>query len=113
MDKVVVVVIIVLLLALVWIGITCYRSTSEDVTITIKSKERVTGRGGDDSYYLVWTHGETLCVKDSLSFTTWNASDTYGQLEIGKTYKVKVAGWRIPFFSMYRNVVEVYGETEK
>ena len=113
MDKVVIVVIVILLLASVWMGINCYRSTSDDVTITVKSKERVTGRGSDDSYYLVWTYGETLCVKDSLSFTTWNASDTYGQLEIGKTYNVKVAGWRIPFFSMYRNVVQVYGETEK
>jgi Protein of unknown function (DUF1523) len=31
----------------------------------------------------------------------------YGALDVGKTYQMKVYGWRIPFFSMYPNIVWV------
>jgi hypothetical protein len=80
------------------------------VTFTVERRERVTYSFGDsvESYYLVWSQaGEVFQVKDDLSFLTWNSSDRYGQLKEGLTVTAKVAGWRIPFLSWYRNVVEV------
>ena len=29
------------------------------------------------------------------------------ELEKGKTYKMRVYGWRIPFMSWYRNIIEI------
>ena len=83
-----------------------YHSSAEDRLITIKSTERVADN--EDSKYLVWTtDGETLEITDSLFFFRWDSSDTYGKLEEGKTYKVLVAGWRVPFLSMYENIIKI------
>ena len=81
--------------------------TSEDITITVVDKERVVDSGGGDSKYLVFTETEVFENTDCLALGKFNSSDVYGQLEIGETYQVQVYGWRIPFLSMYRNIVKV------
>ena len=81
-----------------------YRGSVAEATIAVTGKERTSGNAG---VWLVFTDGEVLCVTDSISFWTFNASDRYGAIVIGKAYKVRVAGWRVPFFSMYRNILQV------
>ncbi|MNC80987.1 hypothetical protein D3C75_1339710 [compost metagenome] len=44
---------------------------------------------------------------DSLWETKFNSSDIYAELEVGKTYKFEVYGFRIAFWSKYENIVEV------
>lgn len=44
---------------------------------------------------------------DSWLFLKFNSADIQNEIEEGKTNKIKVAGWRVPFFSWYRNVVSV------
>lgn len=83
-----------------------YRTTESTATITVSKAERVTS--GKSSYYLVWSQqGEVYTVADSWAYLQWDASDRYGKLEVGKTYNVKVAGWRWNFLSWYRNVLSV------
>ena len=78
----------------------------ETVTLTVKDKERVVDRGGDEARYLIWSEdGETFENVDTLIKGKLNSSDIYGQLERGKTYRCKVHGWRNGFFSMYRNII--------
>lgn len=78
----------------------------ETVTLTVKDKERVVDRGGDEARYLIWSEdGETFENVDTLIKGKFNSSDVYGQLERGKTYNCKVHGWRNGFFSMYRNII--------
>lgn len=78
----------------------------ETVTLTVKDKERVVDRGGDEARYLIWSEdGETFENVDTLIKGKFNSSDIYGQLERGKTYSCKVHGWRNGFFSMYRNII--------
>lgn len=87
-----------------------YRSSSEVITFTVDRRERVTQSSGDStkSYYLVWSReGEVFQVTDDWAFLTWDSSDRYGRLKEGSTVTAKVAGWRVPFFSWYRNLVEV------
>lgn len=74
-----------------------------DTTTTITTK-KLEHHGGDDKY-LVFTENEVFENTDSLMFWKFNSSDIYNEMEEGKTYKVKVAGWRIPFLSMYRNII--------
>lgn len=78
----------------------------ETVTITVKDKERVVDRDGEEARYLIWSDtGETFENVDTLIKGKFNSSDLYGQLERGKTYDCIVHGWRNGFFSMYRNII--------
>lgn len=86
-----------------------YHTSSENLVITVKDKERITTGSGEDleSKYLVYGEEEVFENTDSWLFFKFSSSDFQGELEVGKTYNVKVAGWRIPFMSSYRNIVEI------
>ncbi len=86
----------------------CYRASLKQATFTVERRERVTtGSGeGSSSYYLVWAkEGEVFCVTDSWSFLRFDSSDRYGRLREGTQITARVAGWRVPFLSWYRNVL--------
>jgi len=77
---------------------------SECTTIvTINDKERTSG---NDGVWLIFTDNEVFKTDDSILYFHFTSSDLYGKLKVGKKYKVKVIGWRIPLFSMYRNIIE-------
>ena len=98
----------ILLLAVV-IYPTAYYSTVKTIEITVKDKERITTGSGKtiSSKFLIYTENEVFENTDNILFLKWNSSDVENKLERGKTFKVKVAGWRVPFLSMYRNVVSI------
>lgn len=90
-------------------GISIYTHTSE-YTITITDKERV--YSVEESKYLVFgedSNGTSLVFEntDSLFYGKWNSSNIQGQLKEGNTYTIKVYGYRIPFLSMYENIIEI------
>lgn len=79
-----------------------WRDTRKETIIaTIKHKECT----GMDTYK-VYCNNETFKITDSVVLGRWNSSDFYGQLQVNKTYQFEVVGWRIPFFSEYRNIVK-------
>lgn len=82
--------------------------TAETVTVTVTKTERITTGSGDNMShkYLVFTSGETFENSDCLWYGKFNSSDVQGRLSPG-TYSLKVYGWRIPFLSRYRNIVDV------
>lgn len=85
----------------------------DDVTITVKDKERIVNRNGKGARYLVWSEeGEVFEDVDSFLGWKFNSSDIYGQLDEGTTYNCKVYGWRIPFLSKYRNIVSCSEKSE-
>ena len=99
-------VLIPLVSALVYIP--CYRASLKPINFTVDRRERVTTGSGDGtrSYYLVWSkEGEAFCVTDSWSFLQFDSSDRYGKLREGLQVNARVAGWRVPFLSWYRNVL--------
>lgn len=83
----------------------------ETVEITVNDKERVVKPGGKDkrgsSKYLIYTEGEVFENTDAFFYWKHNSSDVQGQLHQDSTYTVKVEGWRVPFLSMYRNILKV------
>ena len=89
-----------------------YRMSAETVTFTVETKERVVDRSGENitSKYMVFADNEVFKVVDTWSFLRWDSSDRYRNLKEGQTYTAKVAGWRVPFLSWYRNIVEVRNE---
>lgn len=82
--------------------------TTDQVSITVTEKERVTSSGENTwSRYLIFTEeGETFQNTDTLFRLKFNSSDVYGSLKTGQSYDCTVYGWRIPFLSVYRNIVE-------
>lgn len=84
-----------------------YYSSSETVEITVKDKDRITTGSGEniDSKFIVYTENEVFENTDSWLFVKFSSSDLQNKLEVGETYTVKVAGWRVPFLSMYRNII--------
>lgn len=87
-----------------------------EYTVTVTDKDRIVN--GGSSKYLVYTedmHGNTIVFEnvDSNIRFKYNSSDIQGQLKIGHTYRLTVVGYRIPFLSMYENIIkiqEVYDE---
>ena len=99
----------IIVLILIFGGWTCsqsYGNVQENVKITVVDKERV--NDGKSSKYLIFTKDEVFECTDSFLDGKWNSSDFYRKLKVGKTYTVKTRGTRIPFFSMYRNIVKIY-----
>ena len=47
------------------------------------------------------------CVKDTMLFWKFDASDRWAKLDEGKTYAVTTVGWRVRFASMYPNIIEI------
>lgn len=82
--------------------------TKETVTVTVTGKERVTsndGNGNITSKYLIFTESETFENTDALFAGKFNSSDFYGKIRENQTCDFTVIGWRVPFLSMYRNII--------
>lgn len=91
-----------------------YYSSSKVECIDVHGRERVVKNSGGevDSYYLIYSDKTEFTIKDSWLFLTFSASSKYNKLMKDGKYKVKHAGWRVPFFSMYPNIVKIYGSCE-
>ncbi len=65
------------------------------------NKERI------ETKYLIFTKNETFKNTDTILHLKFNSSDVYRSIKKGKAYKAKIYGWRVPFLSMYRNILSV------
>ncbi len=97
--------IVLLVLAVLFSSVIGAIFFQDTVTAKIIRLERVNNK--ESSKYLIFTEKETFENTDTLLFTKFDSSDLYGKLIAGKTYRLRVYGFRIPLFSMYRNIVEV------
>lgn len=77
----------------------------KEVAFYVSHKERISHNGR--SYYLIFCDEEVLMNVDAWYFWKFNSSDVYRDLEIGRIYRMKVSGFRIPIFSNYRNIIKV------
>jgi len=82
-----------------------YAMTSGEESITVK--EKWVKYHGDDAKYLVSsTDGEVFEITDSFFRWRFDSSDLYADLEPGMTCSIQTQGWRFPFFSDYKNIIE-------
>lgn len=84
-----------------------YKSTQRVVTAKVTDKERVCESGNTSCKYLIFTNKGTFKDTDSFLYGKFRSSDVYGMIQRGRTYVFTVAGWRLPFFSGYPNIVKV------
>lgn len=85
---------------------TLHVSSRDTVRFVVTGKERIEPRNGD-GHYLVFSKDETFKNVDSTFFLKWNSSDVQGSLLEGAEYEADVYGWRMPWFSWYRNIIRV------
>lgn len=82
-----------------------YRTSAREEEFTVQSKDMASRDGTPQ--FLVFTDRGVYESKDSHLFLKYNSADVYGRFEPGQTYKVRVAGWRVPFFSWFPNIIDV------
>lgn len=84
-------------------------STQDSVTFQVEKAERIVDGSGENmrSRYLIFTTKETFENTDELFLGKFNSSDLYGAIKPNETYRAKVTGVRFPFFSWYRNILNI------
>jgi len=102
MNKLIVVGVVIFL-----IGFCTYKQSFNDqvVEFTVISKERVNSK--ESSSYLIFTTKGTYTCEDTWMRGKFSSSDMYGGIIPKTKYRATVVGWRIPFFSSYKNIIEI------
>lgn len=102
----VVIVALFIVLALVMWAYGLYMDTQHSTVYDkITKAERVTSKDGKSAQYVVWGNNETYTITDTIINKRWNSSDLYGKIQVGKTYKMDVVGYRFDVTSHYRNIL--------
>ena len=109
MFRVAVILIAIIFLFIISFDIICNFNDTE-YTITVTGKERIVE--DSSSKYLVFSediHGNVFVFEntDCLLRWKWDSSNIQGQLKEGNTYKIVVVGFRVPFLSMYQNIIKI------
>lgn len=97
------IVIVILLVGMLVFNLVNAFHTERGVQFTITRLERITDN--KKGKYLIYNNNTTYELTDSWIHWRFDSSDVYGQLVAGKTYKADLQGFRIPFFSMYPNIL--------
>lgn len=85
-------------------AIACYQyGTTTNVTDQVERVDRIATTHG--SYWLVTCKNEVFKNVDSVWFAKFNSSDIIQEISPGTICSFKVNGYRIPFLSVYRNII--------
>jgi len=87
------------------VGYAYQKTTVETVNITVIDKQRVSY--DSKSKYIIFADEESFENTDSLYHSKHDSSDIYSHFHIGCSYEISVYGKRIPFLSMYRNIIKI------
>lgn len=83
----------------------------EHTEFCVQEKQVMTSGGGKNSSvhskYLIFTDKGVYENGDSIWFWKFNSSDVYGQLKVNQCFKAKTNWFRVPFLSMYQNIIKV------
>ena len=81
-----------------------FAEKTSETEVQVKIVEK-TIKPDQSNGYLVFTENEVFEVEDSIAYWRWNSSDVYNKIKVGEVYNCKVCGWRVPFLSLYRNII--------
>jgi hypothetical protein len=91
-----------------------YLTTYETITVVVAEKSTIFKTDDPnplDGYtpinWQVHTVSETFRVSPDWRRCEFDAAERYHALSPGQTYRVKVAGWSLPFINWHRNIVHV------
>lgn len=118
MKRVGIAVVVLILFVIMGFGVYLFEFNDTEYIIKVTDKERVTSVSGSgdsthaESKYLIWGQDKNkeeyvFENTDSLFRTKFDSSAIYGKLKKGKTYKITAVGYRVPLFSLYKNIIKV------
>ena len=87
-------------------NIILFYNTEFEKEITIKEKYVVNDRS-NFKYYIISTDNKIYNIVDVWWKGQFNNADDYAQLNVGKTYRVKGYGIRVPFLSIHYKIYSV------
>nr|DAN27518.1 MAG TPA: Protein of unknown function (DUF1523) [Caudoviricetes sp.] len=96
-------IIILAVLSLPFLYVYCTQRNHE---ITVKKTERIVSPDGKSSKYLIYAEDGVYENTDNVFRMKFNSADVYNQLQNGKTYMCDTYGSRVPFLSIYPNIVK-------
>lgn len=102
--------IIVFMLFPIGISIAQY-TNNEEIEIIVKDKY-IKNNSNNGKYLVVDNDKNTYQITDLFFRLKFNSTDIYNELEIGKTYKIQISGFRIRFLSIYPNINKIIEEVE-
>lgn len=80
-------------------------------TCTVTNSDRGYNHESKSSEYRVYTKEcGTLSNEDSFIRGKYDSADVQGRLVAQHAYKLRIVGWRIPFWSTFPNILAVEGE---
>lgn len=86
-----------------------YIDTEQWMYITVTDKEQTVKGIGESirGKYLIYTDKEVFENTNSFLSLKFNSFDIQEKLKIGNKYRIKVIGWKVPFLSMHRNIINI------
>lgn len=107
-NTIITILVILPILALITLGFTANQETNT----CLLSGTEVKNTSETSTYLLFCENGDVYSNVDNIFFGKFNSSNIQASLKVGKTYELKTQGWRIPFLSMYKNVISVEENNE-
>ena len=97
----------VVLVLIFLFGILPVMHTNDYAKLTVIDKSY----SGESDGYIVWFEDEDgtqyeFQNEDSILRGKFNSGTVQGKLKEGNKYNITTAGWRIPIFSMYPNIID-------
>ncbi len=80
-------------------GAIAVRTSERTETITVRDKFTT------DVFRIATTDNRAFSVEGSIAFSVFDATERYAALQVGHTYRCRVAGWRIGWLEMYPNLL--------
>ena len=104
-----IIILVIVIATIVFASITMSFNDTEYV-VTVTEKERIVS--DDSSRYLIFAEdvqGNVIVFEntDSLLRGKFDSSNMQGEIKEGETYVFTVIGYRVPFLSMYQNIIEI------
>jgi len=84
--------------------------TVDTMTATVMDKERMcesTKDNGRECKWMVLTDEMSFENIDSIWHLKFNSTDVQAEIANGQSYHIKYYGWRIPFLSVYPNIISI------
>ena len=107
LARIFIILFVVLVLAYSFIISPLLENSNERIVTATVTDKHPSPNSGEYLIFCKDSSGETLVFRneDSLIKGKFNSSDFYGQIEVGKTYNFTIVGSRVPFLSMYPNII--------
>lgn len=88
------------------VAVSLYITTFNDHCVVATVVDKTVKIEKDSSYYLIFTDCGVFKNADEVLRWKFNSSDFYAKIRVGTTYKFTLVGYRIPFFSLYENIIK-------